>query len=279
VVALLTGSTRFLLRMLGIRENAEAGLSEEELHALVEQGAESGVVPEAEHSIVENVFRLGDRQVASIMTARPDIEWIEIETPEPELHALLAEQRRPWFLVCRGHVERIEGVVHSSDLLAMSLRGQPLDLASVVGKPLFVPELAPVLQLLAMFRATRQHVAIALDEFGGVSGLVTLDHIVAELVGDQPSGSTRSALISRAADGWVAHGAVPIEDVAEALDLEGVEVDDPRSYRTLAGFVLARLGRVPVVGDVVTWNGWRFEVVGVDGRRIERVMMRPVDGA
>jgi putative hemolysin len=274
LATVLSGSTRLVLRLFGVKDVPEPGLTEEEIHTLVEQGAQSGVVPEKEHEIVESVFRLGDREVGSVMTARPDIEWIDLESSADEVRARLAEQRRPWFLVCERQVESVRGIVHAGDLLATLLAGRPLDLRAAMGEPLFVPEAMPVLRLLETLRRSRQHVAIVLDEYGGVAGLVTLDHIVDQLVGGDEATDGEPAPLTRTQLGWLATGSAAIEEVADALGLERMrdnDADSPRGYRTLAGFILARLGRVPVTGDVVEYEGLRFEVVAMDGRRIEQV--------
>ncbi|HEX6060099.1 MAG TPA: hemolysin family protein [Gemmatimonadaceae bacterium] len=275
LVRVLTASTRAVLAVFGMKDVPEPGLTEEEIHALVEQGAESGAVPEAEHAIVESVFRLGDRQVASLMTARPDLEWLDVDTPPDDLRIQIETQRRPWYLLCQEDVENVKGIAHASDLLALSVGGAPLDLRTVLSEPLYVPLTMPVFHLLELFRSSRQHIAIALDEYGGVAGLVTLDDIVDELVGEMPERNEpgEPAPIVRSDEGWLAIGTAQIDDVADELELELEEIalDEHRGYRTLGGFILAQLGRVPVTGDAVEWGGFRFEVVAMDGRRIEQV--------
>jgi len=278
LVHLLTASTRGVLRLFGMRDVPEPGLTEEEIHALVEQGAESGAVPEVEHEIVESVFRLGDRQVASIMTARPDIDWIDIDTPDDVLRRELQEQRRPWYLVCEDHVEQVRGIAHASDIVALLSSGKPLNLRAVLAEPLYVPASMPVFRLLEVFRPARRHIAIALDEYGGVAGLITLEDIVEELVGEIPSygEEAEQPQIRRVDGGWLAIGSTPIEDVAEELEIGRVDVNDQRGYRTLGGFILSQLGHVPAPGEVIEWDGYRFEVVTMDGRRIDQVKITSV---
>ena len=273
LVALLTASTRGVLRLVGVKDVPEPGLTEEEVHALLEQAAESGTVPEVEHEIVESVFRLGDRQVASIMTPRTDIEWLDVDIPEAELRLELETQRRPWYLVCHESVERVRGIVHASDLLALVVRGRPLAFPVVLSEPLWVPLTMPVFRLLDLFRASRQHVAIVLDEYGGVAGMVTLDDIVDELVGDIPAygEADEPAPIARSEGGWIVLGSAAIEDVADELELDDIDLEEHRGYRTLGGFILARLGRLPAPGDTVDFGGFRFTVIAMDGRRIEQV--------
>ena len=280
LVRLLTASTRGVLRLVGMKDVPQPGLTEEEIHALVEQGVESGVVPEAEHEVVEAVFRLGDRTVASIMTPRPDIEWLDVTTTPDEMRRTVAEQRRPWYLVCDGDVEHVRGIVYANDLLALLARGEEPRLEPVMSEPLYVPQILPAFHLLEAFRSSRQHTAIALDEYGGIAGLVTLDDFVEELVGEVPGrhDTEHSEEITGANGDWSAAGTTPIEDVADALGVESPELVEHRGYRTLGGFIIARLTRLPVNGDAVEYLGYRFTVTAMDGRRIARVRITRLDG-
>lgn len=273
LVQLLTASTRGVLRLFGMRDIPEPGLTEEEIHALVEQGAESGAVPEVEHEIVESVFRLGDREVGAVMTVRQDLEWMDTAITDEELRRTLGMQRRPWYLVCDGDVEKVRGVAHAGDLLALYAADTPFDLRTVLNEPLYVPQTMPVFRLLEDFRNSRQHIAVALDEYGGVAGVVTLDDIVGELVGDIPQHGAEDEPrpMIRADAGWIATGNAAIEDVLEELELAPATLSGERGYRTLGGFIVARVGRVPRRGDAFEWQEHRFEVIAMDGRRVERV--------
>ena len=286
VVQVLTGSTNLMLRLLGVRPHGEAGLTEEEIRAVLEQGAESGVVEPREHEIVESVFRLGDRNVGSIMTPRPELDWIDLasadEGGDGELVAQLATERRGLYLVCEEDLDHVTGFVHAEDLLARCLDGGAVDLAAVratARSPLFVPAAMPVLHLLDAFRASRQHAAIVLDEYGGVDGLVTLHDVLEAIVGALPSvddDDATPAIVRRADGSWLVDGALPIVDVEAKLDVALHEESGPTGYQTLAGFVLARLGRLPKPGDRFQWQGHRFEVTAMDGRRIDRVLVAPI---
>jgi putative hemolysin len=211
LVVLLTGSTNLVLRLFGLHGRTQPGLTEEEIHALVEQGAETGAVPRVEHEIVEGVFRLGDRQVASIMTPRPDVEWVEADADAATLRQALGTAGRGYLLVCEGSVERVVGVAYAEELLRRCLGGAAVDLRASVVQPLYVPAGMPVLRLLDELRVTRQRVAIALDEYGGMQGIVTLADILEELVGQLPTLSEEKPDLTRAADGsWLADGGMPI---------------------------------------------------------------------
>jgi putative hemolysin len=278
LVAVLTVSTNVLLRLLQVRSPDGPRVTEEEIRALVEEAAESGVVQPAEHQIVESAFRLGDRTVASIMTPRPDVDWIDAAGSPDTIRARLATGRTR-YLLCEGSVDEVLGVVHTEELLAKAISGRtieiPADLRETLWKPMFVPDSMPVFALLEEFRRTREQVAVALDEFGGVQGVVTLDDILDALVGDLTAhDEEKDPLVVRRDDGnWLVAGNAPVDQVESRLGLEPLPHDQRRGFRTAAGFVLTRLGRVPKIGESVYWSGARFEVVKLDGRRIDRLLV------
>lgn len=278
VVRLLTGSTQVILRVFGIKGMPEPGLTEEEIHALIEQGAESGVVPRVEHEIVENVFRLGDRQVAAVMTARPDIAWIDANATPAEILEALGEDRRDWLLVCDGDVERVLGTVHTSSLLSQCLDGGMVSVRASLEEPLYVPKTTPVFRLLESFREKGAQVAVVLDEYGGIEGVVSMANITVGLVGGALADRERSGPSTMVANGdgtWTADGSTGIADIEEELDLPISYADSRRGYTTLAGFLMTRSGHIPKAGDVIVVPGYRFLVESVEGRRVERVRIEP----
>jgi len=273
LVRILTGSTQLLLGAFGIKGVPEPGLTEEEIHAVVEQGAEAGVVPEVEHQIVENVFRLGDRRVASVMTPRADVPWISPGATAAEIRGAVLQSGADWILVCDGDIETVRGLASARELLTQVLGGGALSVEATMDAPLFVPSTTPVFQMLKQFRDSRNHVAIVLDEFGGVEGVVSLDHIVADLVGtssSDPDGAPPE-LIHRADGSWSAEGELEMEAIRESLDLPADPNAESRLYRTLSGFLMGRLGRVPAAGDSVLADHHEFTVETMEGRRVGRV--------
>jgi putative hemolysin len=226
--------------------------------------------------------------VRAIMTPRPEVEWIDLADDDPaadaRVAAQLAEERRALVLVCEGDLDHAVGFVHAEDLLVRCLGGTAIDraaLRAVARPPLFVPTSMPVLQLLEAFRTSRQHAAVVLDEYGGASGIATLHDVLEALVGDLPSvnGEPEEPDIVRRDDGsWLVEGATAVGDLEAELDLD-LTGDGRSDYQTLAGFVLARLGRLPQAGDHVVWQGHRFEVVDMDGRRVDKVLIAPTDDA
>lgn len=280
VVAVLTGSTNLVLRLLGVRAHSEPGVTEAEIRAMVEQGAESGVVAPAEHEILERTFRLGDRTVAALMTPRPDVEWLDLGDPPEALRDALAGARRSPLLVCRGELDDVVGFVRAEVLLARAVRGEAVDgpaLQALADPPLYVPEGAPAFRLTEELRARRAHAAVVVDEYGGVAGLVTRGDLLEALVGEIPDAADAAdagaPIVAHAEGRWVVDGDTPIVDVEAALDadLVGASHGPPVGYHTLGGFVMARLGRVPRPGDRFDAAGLAFEVAAMDGRRVGKV--------
>lgn len=283
LVRLLSLSTEGVLRLLRVRPSAEGAVGEEDIHMMVEEGIRAGTVEPAEREIIQQAFWLGERRVNAILTPRHQVAWIDLEDPASLVSELTAERPHARYLVCRGDLDTIVGFVHSRDLLVTCLRGEALDLESVLASPLFVPETMPALTLLDQFKTTGIHFAVVLDEYGGVEGIVTLGDLLEELVGDVPEVSELAAPPVRklSEGGWSVDGMVELEELADLLgvpafpgSVEDIAVEDGRTQvavRTIGGFVTARLGRVARVGDVVSFAGHRFQVTAMDRLRVARV--------
>jgi putative hemolysin len=274
-VALLTGTTNLILRIFGIKGQAEPHLTEDEIKAVISQGAESGVLEAAEESIVQRVLQLGDQRVAGLMTPRPDIEWIDVDASADELRDFLGSHSHTQFVVCHGGLDNVLGIVRSADLLPMAMRGRSIDLRALTKDALFVPDSMPAVQLLESFRASHTHMALVMDEFGAVEGLVTITDMLEALVGHLPANASdaASSFVTRADGSWLIDGSASMEEVTTRLALDELPPDEAGAYHTLGGFVMARLGRVPKTADRFEWGGMQFEVVDMDGRRIDKVMV------
>jgi putative hemolysin len=281
IVALLTASTNVVLRVFGIKGQAEPNLTEDEIKALISQGAETGAVGATEENIVQRVFQLGDQRVAAIMTPRPDIEWIDVDAGQEELREFLASHSHTRFVVCHGNLDEVLGIVRSADLLPLAFSGARIDLRALTREAVFVPDSMPAVQLLESFRSSHKHVALVMDEYGAVEGLVTVTDLLTAIVGEIPSdpSEAQGLFVSRADGTWLVDGSAPMEQVLDRFGLDPLPEEEAGAYHTIGGFVMARLGRVPRVADQFEWGGMRFEVMDMDGRRIDKVLVGRVTSA
>jgi putative hemolysin len=277
VVHLLSASTDVIVRMLGITPSTEPQVTEEEIKILIEQGTEAGTFEEAEQDMVERVFRLGDRPANSFMTPRPDIVWLDLDDSPEENREKMAESSYSRYPVCQGGLDNVLGVIPVTDLLTRSFRGEPLDLTMGLRQPVFVPESTRGLKVLEMFKQTITHMALVVDEYGVIQGLVTLNDIMSEIVGDVPAGPGQDEpqAVQREDGSWLLDGMLPVEEFLELFDMEEWESDERGSYQTLGGFVITHLGRIPAAADHFEWEGMRIEVMDMDGNRVDKVLVVP----
>ncbi|MEZ5418005.1 MAG: hemolysin family protein [Vicinamibacterales bacterium] len=274
VVALLTGSTNLVLRLFGIKGDAEPHLTEDEIRAVISQGAESGALEENEESLVQRVFRVGDQRVGAIMTPRLDIEWVDVDAPGETLREFLTHHRHGQFIVCQGSLDNVLGTVRAADLLSVAMKNSPITLRSLIQEPLFVPDSMGVFKLLEALKGSHRHLAVVLDEFGAVEGLVTVTDLLEAFVGSLPTdAAAERAIVARADGSWLVDGTTPIDEVASEVGLDDLPEDEAGAYHTLGGFVMARLGRIPRTADTCEWGRMRFEVMDMDGRRIDKVLV------
>ena len=273
VVRMLSSSTTLLLRLLGLRDEKSPGVTEEEIHALLEEGSESGVIEKSEHAMVRNVFRLDDRQIGSLMVPRSDIVWLDTERPLEENLARMAESEHSRFPVCRGGVEEILGIISSKQLFNQTLKGGQPDITSQLQSPVYVPETLTGMELLEQFRASGSHMAFVIDEYGEVQGLVALQDVMEAVTGEFRSDRQEDAWAVQREDGsWLLDGLIPLPELKDLLGLREVPEEDKGRYQTLSGMVMWLLGRLPCTGDVIAWEAWRLEVIDLDGKRIDKVL-------
>jgi putative hemolysin len=276
-VHVLSISTSAVLHILRLKASNEPPVTEEEIKVLIEQGAQAGVILEAEQEMVESVFKLADRRVGALMTPRTDIAWLNVNDPPEKLYAQISASPYSRFPVCLGALDKVIGVVKAKDLLARCASGEPLDLRAVMRRPLFVPDSRSALQVLEAFKGGRTHLALLVDEYGAVEGLVTTNDVLEAIVGDiAPSGAQGDDGAVRRDDGsWLLDGSLPVEEFKEIFPVGKLPGEERSSYHTLAGFVMSYLGRIPGVADHFEWQGLRFEVVDMDGKRIDKVLVAP----
>jgi putative hemolysin len=272
-VRLLTVSTELLLRLLGARTTADTAVTEEEIHAMIEEGSESGVIDEQERAMVRNVFRLDDRQIASLMTPRSDIVYLDLDDGIDENLKKVVDSDHARFPVCRGGLREVAGVVSARQLLKQAVQGEKMSLDTAQQPAVFVPESLTGMELLENFRATSSHVALVVDEYGEVQGLVTPQDLFEAIAGEFKTPSPEDAWAVQRKDGsWLLDGLIPVPELKDRLELERVPEEDYGRYNTLSGMLMLLLGRVPHTADVAEWEGWRFEIVDMDHKRIDKVL-------
>lgn len=271
----LSGSTELVVRLLRIRPANEAPVTEDEIRGLFEKGTEAGVFEEAEQSMVEGVLDLGDRRVSTLMTPRKEVVWLDISDDPERLRSRLSASPHARYPVAKGDLDGLLGVVHAKDLLMQLLSNVPVNLEAVLRPSLVVPDSLTALKALEQFRAGGQQLAFVVDEHGAIQGLFTLNDLVSTVVGDmqEPGVQENPDAVRREDGSWLLDGRIDLERLEEILDVEGFDDGDEHAYSTLAGFLIHRLGRIPAVGQHLTWRGLRFEVVDLDGRRVDRVLV------
>ena len=279
-VWLLSRSSDAVLALVPARTDREPPVTDEEIAVLMEQGAAAGVFHASEQAYVSNVLRLDERRVTSIMTPRQQFCAVDLDDDEATVRAQVAAATHTRIVVCRGGTDNVLGVVAVTDLLADALAGRPLDVASRVREPLRVPETVTTTTLIDTFRKEGSQLALVMNEYGEVEGLVTDSDFLGAIVGEiGETGAPPAPGIVRRDDGtWLVEGGLPIEELQDALELGELPGQDEHEYTTVAGFVLYRLGRIPQPADHFEWEGWRFEVVDMDGRRVDKVMVGKASG-
>lgn len=279
VVHLLSHSTEALLKLLGVSSSSEPDITEDEIKAMIRQGADSGVFEEVEHDMVQRVLRLGDRTIKTLMTPRTDICWLDLEESlETSLQEIL-ESTHSRFPVGRGSLDDCLGVVRVRNLLSAKITGQSINLEQLLQPPLFVAESTRALSVLEQFKRSGIHIALVTDEFGGVEGLVTLNDLMEGIVGDLPSVDDEDGplVVTRDDGSLLVDGGLDLDAFAELIDHDIFGIDQEGRYHTLAGFVMHVLERIPREADHFEWQGYRFEVLDMDGKRVDKLLVSPVN--
>ncbi|HEY0877235.1 MAG TPA: hemolysin family protein [Zeimonas sp.] len=276
-VRLLSWSTEVLLRAFGANRITAPSVTEEEIHAMLAEGSESGVIERSEHAMVRNVFRLDDRQISSLMVPRPDIVWLDVTDGIEANLAKIAESEHSRFPVCRHGLDEVLGFVHAKQLLAQSLRGGPIDLTANMQEMLYVPETLTGMELLENFRSSNTQIALVIDEYGEVQGLITLHDLLEAITGEFATGDIDDSWAYQRDDGsWLLDGLIPTPELKDRLGLRTLPEEERERYQALSGMLMLMLGRMPQTGDTVVWENWRFEVVDMDGKRVDKVLASQV---
>lgn len=272
VVWLLSKSTEAVFKLLRLRESEGASATEEEIGFLLHEGTEAGVIHSEEQRIVERVFRFGDRDIGAVMTPRRDVAFVDLTDTEAEVRAQVSASLHSRLVVCADGLDHVRGVVDVRGLLAGVLAGEPLDVGAAVRPVQFVPEHAPALRVLELFRASGEKVAVVIDEYGAMVGFVSLDDVLEALVGALPGAGAATGIERRDDGTFLIGGSVSVDDLAEETGLE-LPADEREDYRTVAGWLVARTGNIPDIGTRVEAGGLRVEVVAMDGPRVETLAL------
>lgn len=274
-VTFLSFSTKAVLRLFGAENAPEQGVTEEEIRLVLAEGTASGAVEEEEKDLIERIIDLGERTVGRVMTPRTRVVWIDTEAPGQENFDLILQSGYSRFPVCTGSLDKVLGVVHVKDMLRSEMKRNSFDPAKVLRSTLFVPQHASFFDVLERFKASCIHEAMVIDEYGGVSGFVTVHDITEEIVGDLPSAHEEDEpkILSRGDGVWLVDGLLSVEELKRHFALGKLPDEEEGLYQTVGGFVVAFLGSIPAETDSFEWRGWRFEVVDMDGMRVDKVML------
>jgi putative hemolysin len=275
LVSVMDASARLILRLLGISKIQDPGITEEEIRMLIDLGTETGEIQKIEDEIVDQVFELGDMRAISLATPRPDIVWLDMQSSPDTIREKVTTSEFSKFPVCSGSLDEVQGSVRAKDLLDNCLHGNPIDLKAIFQPPLFVPETTPVFKVLERFKEHHTHIALVLDEFGSIQGLITMGDIMEAIIGDVPEVRRSESLeiIQREDGSYLVDGMLSIDRFQDFFALKTLPEDERNYYQTVGGFVVTRLGHIPIAGESFEWESLRVEVVDMDGNRVDKVLV------
>ena len=268
-------STAFILRIAGLKPGFHRAVTEEEIHLLIAEGEKSGAIQASERQMLEGVLDLADKAVRTIMTPRPDVTWIDLDTPKEETLERIRTCPHAQLLVSRGSLDELVGIMRKQDLLDQLLGKREVDIEKALHPPVSVPESASILRTLDLFRSTPTHTAIVVDEYGSIQGILTRTDLLEAVAGDLPKiNPPLEPSVTRRDDGsFLLDATLPITDTQGLLALKELP---PGDFLTLAGFVLSQLAHIPKIGEHVDWGSWRLSVISMDGRRIDQILAQPL---
>src|SRR3989304_5731769 len=269
IVRFLSASTNFVLKLLGVEDSKGPLVTEEEIQVLLDQGTQAGVFEEVEQDMVQGIFSLNDRRLSSLMTPRSEITWLDVNDQPDIVVTKIAESPYSRLPVCKGELDHILGVVKAKDVLLAEMVRKGQRIKELLQPAFFLPESAYASHALAMFRKGESEVIFIIDEFGVVQGLVTIVDIVSEIIGEFANDSPRA--VRRPVGSWLLDGMLPIEDFKTLFDL-GI-LPSEKEYETLAGFILILMGRIPRPAEEYEWNSLKFEIMDMDGNRVDKVLV------
>jgi len=272
-VKLLSASTQLMLRLLGVKDAGRQVMTEEELHLILEEGSDAGIIEHQEHQMVRNVFRLDDRQIASLMVPRSEVVYFDTDESLENNLKRFEDSQHSRFPVIRGGWETILGIANARQLLAQVLRGERPSLVDGLQTPVYVPETLTGMQLLEEFKNSGVQMAFIVDEYGELQGIVTLQDVMEAITGEFKTHRVEDSWAVQRDDGsWLLDGLIPVPELKDLLGLVEVPEEQRGRYNTLSGMLILLFGRIPRTADSCEWEGWRFEIVDLDGLRIDKVL-------
>ncbi|KOO56915.1 membrane protein [Rheinheimera sp. KL1] len=276
-VWMLSGSTHSLMRALGFNHQTEDNVTHEDIQAMLQEGSSAGVIEHNEHAMVKNVFRLDERSISSLMVPRSDIVFLDVsESLEDNLRVVM-QAPHSRFPVCRNNLDDIVGVVSAKQLLAQSISGKEIHIASLVKPCNYVPDSLSGMELLEHFRTSGSQMVFVVDEYGDLKGMVTLQDMMDALTGEFAQDDEDDQMVIRRQDGsLLLDGLIPIIDLKDALDIRKLQDEEEGRYQTLNGLLMYELGKIPQTADIVEIAGWRLEIVDMDGKRVDKVLAQKI---
>jgi putative hemolysin len=274
---LLSTSTDLVLRLLPLPHGEQAAVTEDEINLMLREGAAAGHFHLGETAIAQMALRLGDRRISAVMTPRTKVEWLDLADSEAENKQKIVASQNSRFPVIDGDPTVVAGVVQVKDLLIAQLAGKPYDLRAALRPPLYLPNTVTALRALEMLKKSGEPMALVVDEYGDFEGIVTLTDIMEALVGDiaNPDEEEDPPVVTRDDGSWLIDGMVPVDEIKDVIGLKHLPGEETGDFQTLGGFMMAQVNRVPRVADHFVIDGYRFEVVDMDGRRVDRVLIVP----
>ncbi len=275
---LLSASTNLGIKIFNIDVTREPAITEEELKGYIQEGRQTGVFDEAEQDMVDGVFRFSDRRVDAIMTPHTELDWIDLDDDHDTIVKELMESSYSRLPVAHGDLDRSMGFVNTKDLLGIDIHNPQFNLEDYIREPLFFPGNMQAVKAFEQFRETGIHHALVLDEYGGVEGFVTLYDVLESIVGEIPldEHDMDQDVVQRADGTWLVDGLIPIDELKEIMRVDELPEENQAGFQTLSGFVMNQMGRIPKTGQIFEWDHWRFEVVDMDGHRVDRVLITDI---
>ncbi|ABC78319.1 hemolysin family protein [Syntrophus aciditrophicus] len=279
LVLLLSASTNLTLRIFHVQPSTEPVVTEEEIRLLIDKGTQAGTFQEFEQDTIERVFRLADRRVAYLMTPKSEIVWLDLDESQEVAQRKIAEHKYSFYPLVHDTLDNVVGVIRAKELLALIMEGKPFNLKSVCRKPLYVSETTPAVKVLELFKKSGMHIAFVVDEYGAILGLVTFDDILHSVFEDiEEGGNGEKEIVEREDGSWLISGSLPLDEFMDYMEIGEPDEDELTGMNTVGGFVMTMLGTVPAEGQHFIWRGLRCEVVDMDGRRVDKIIVSRLEG-